>query len=134
MSFNIYTADVQAIYDLAAGEQLEPGRPPRSKISLETARIVQLLLQFGPNIGEIARATGIFRETVRYRCKKRILGKGLTLHAVLDYERLGMSKMLAIVRLNEELEPSSEAIFREMNKLCYLTGYWFVVPTGEYVL
>jgi DNA-binding Lrp family transcriptional regulator len=128
-------ADVQAIQDLAGGEQQQQEqRPPRSKISLETARIVQLLLQFGPNMEEIARATGIFRETVRYRCKKRILGRGLTVHAVLDYERLGMSKMLVIARLNDELEPCSEAIMREMNKLCYLTGYWFVVPTGEYLL
>src|SRR5438477_3870875 len=106
MSFNIYTGEVQTVQDLSAGMQAEEveglrqrsRRGPRSKISHETARIVELLVRYGPNIEEIARATGIFRETVRYRCKKRIWERGLTVHAVLDYERLGMGKILAIAR------------------------------------
>ena len=70
--------------------------------------VVKLLTELGPNIDIIARKTGVFKETVRYWYKAKILGKGMAVQAVPNEAALGMKRglpsffgSLALLNLHE---------------------------------
>lgn len=100
----------------------------------ETARIADAITRVGPDLQEVARRVHISVGTVRYRYKTQILGKGLPVEAQLDYERLGMRSLLAVVRMDRRLAPHADSVMGWMNATCYLTDHWLVTPTGERLL
>jgi DNA-binding Lrp family transcriptional regulator len=97
------------------------------------ADIVRLVTKIGPDVGEISRRLGIFKETVRYRYK-HLLEKGFAVQVAPNYERLGLRRIVGTVDFAPEFKPYAEAILSTMGKFCYLGSYARTVPAGTYVL
>jgi DNA-binding Lrp family transcriptional regulator len=106
----------------------------KKDVNLRTAQLVQLLTEIGPDIPEIARRLGQFKESVRYRYKEKILNRGFAVQAMPDYEKLGMKRVIMIVDFAPEYRQYASAILTAMNELCYVVNFYKTLPEGEYVV
>ncbi len=95
--------------------------------------MVKLITKIGPDLAEISRTLGIFKETVRYRYKN-LLDKGFAVQAAPNYERLGLQRIVAIVDFASDFKPYAEAILTAMSQLCYLSSYAKNIPSGSYTV
>lgn len=59
--------------------------------------MVKLISEIGPDIPEISRRLGQFKESVRYRYKEKLLERGLSIQALLNYESLGLRRIEMVV-------------------------------------
>ena len=100
----------------------------------EMAQMAKLIMKLGPDIDLIARISGQYKETIRYRYKEKILAKGFALHARLNFEGLGMQRLVLKVSLNATFTRYAREIFLAMNKLCYLVSFNQLLPEGNYML
>lgn len=107
---------------------------PKDDTSSKTAQLVELLCELGPDVPEISRRLGQFKESVRYRYNEKILGKGFAVQAAVDHERLGLKRTILVLDFAKEFEPFAPAILEAMNDLCYLTSYAKTLPEGHYVV
>lgn len=103
-------------------------------INLKTAQMVQLISEIGPDIPEIARRLGQFKESVRYRYKEKILNKGFAIQAIVDYSRLGLRHLEMFVGFSEEFREHAQTILIAMSELCYVSGFEKIFPTGDYMV
>ncbi len=106
----------------------------RRDVNARTAQLVDLLGQYGPDIPEISRRLGQFKESVRYRYKEKIINRGLAVQATVDHERLGLHRLVVVVDFAEDYRQYAQAILSAMNGLCYLVSYSKTLPFGEYVV
>lgn len=96
--------------------------------------MAQYLTEFGPNINEIARRSGVFKETVRYRYHRFLLERGITVQASMSYPKLGFKRLVLIVKLAPACEAKAGLIFDALNDLCYLRSFARVMLSGQYVV
>ncbi len=106
----------------------------RKDVSVRTAQLVQLLSEIGPDIPEISRRLGQFKESVRYRYKEKILNKGFVVQATADQEGLGLKRMVVLADFTDEFRPYAATILTAMSKLCYIVSFEKTLPHGEYVV
>jgi winged helix-turn-helix DNA-binding protein len=107
----------------------------RSKeVSVRTAQLVQLLTEIGPDIPEIARSLGQFKESVRYRYKEKILNKGFAVQAAVDHEKLGLRRMVAVLGFTNDYEQYAQSILTAMSELCYVQSFAKSLPDGRFVV
>lgn len=59
------------------------------------AALVRGIEELGPNINEISRRVGLFKETARYLYKKRIIDKGMNIIGDAAYGRFGLQRLTA---------------------------------------
>ncbi len=85
------------------------------------AALVRGIEELGPNINEISRRVGLFKETARYLYKKRIIDKGMNIIGDAAYGRFGLQRLTALARVREEYRPYIHQIFMAM------ADYWPVV-------
>ncbi|MDA4121581.1 MAG: hypothetical protein OK456_00200 [Thaumarchaeota archaeon] len=109
------------------------GKKPGNPLP-EMAQLAKLLMRHGPDIDNIARISGQYKETIRYRYKEKILKKGFALQAIMDYEGLGLSRVVLKVKVSETYAPYAKEMFSAMHKLCYVTSFTFLLPEGLYML
>jgi len=102
--------------------------------NLKTAQMVQLILEIGPDIPEISRRLSQFKESVRYRYKEKILGRGIAVQAAVDHEKLGLNRVLFIVKFVEEYKTYAQPILTAMSELCYVTGFEGIMPDESYLV
>lgn len=100
----------------------------------EMAQLAKLLMKMGPDIDRIARVSGQYKETIRYRYKEKILGKGFALHAKVNFEGLGLRRVVMKVKLSDVYAQYSKELFLTMNKLCYVTSFTKLLPEGTYMM
>ena len=100
----------------------------------KTVQLAELLTQIGPDINEISRRLGQYKESVRYRYQERILGKGIAVQAAIDHGKLGLKRVVFIVDFSDEYERYAQSILIAMSDLCYVTGFERVMPEGSYVV
>jgi hypothetical protein len=112
----------------------ERSESPRRKLNSELVLMAHQLVEVGPNINEIARRTGQFKETVRYRYHRFFLDKGIKVQAVQSYSKLGFKRLVLIAKLAPACEANAKSIFDALSDLCYLRGYTRVMLGGEYVI
>jgi DNA-binding Lrp family transcriptional regulator len=105
----------------------------RRRLNDELVIMTRYLAQFGPNINEIARLTGQHPETVRYRYRKFLLEKGITIQAIPNYANLGFDRLVIIARLSPAFETKAKWVFGLLSDLCYLRSYTRVMLDGEFV-
>ena len=103
-------------------------------VNARTAQIVSLLTEIGPDIPEIARRLGQFKESVRYRYKEKILRRGFVVQARVDHEKLGLRRMILLLDFAGEYRRYAQAILAAMNDLCYLVSFARTMPRGEFVV
>ena len=101
--------------------------------SARTAQLVNLLTELGPDIPEIARKLGQFKESVRYRYKEKILNRGFAVQGEVDHEKLGLSRVVVVLDFESVYKPYAQSILAAMSELCYLVGFTKTMPGGEYV-
>jgi hypothetical protein len=100
----------------------------------EMAQLAKLIMKMGPDIDRIARVSGQYKETIRYRYKEKILGKGFALQARLNFEGMGIKRIIMTVRVGEAYNSYAKEVFMAMNKLCYLTSFASLMPEGTYMI
>src|SRR5467141_3301042 len=84
--------------------------------SANTVALVKLITEIGPDIAEISRRLGQFKESVRYRYKEKIVNNGFAIKATPNYGALG------------------QKVFAAMSDLCYVVAYAATVPDSSYLL
>ncbi len=99
----------------------------------EMAKMIELLEKLGPNIDLIARTSGQFKETVRYRYNEKIV-KRFGLQARVNHERLGLKRVVVIGRLNRLLRSSARQLFEILSESCYTVSYARTIPDGKVVI
>lgn len=102
-------------------------------VNARTAQLVDLLREVGPDIPEIARRLGQFKESVRYRYKEKIVNRGLSVQGAVDHEKLGLRRVVILLDFANEYRQYADAILAAMNELCYLVSFARVLPSGKYV-
>jgi len=100
----------------------------------EMAETMELVTRLGPNVNEIARRTGIHRESVRYRYKSFILRGGRRIHAIIDSEALGLRRVVVRTRFGTPYKDHAHRIFAEMYRCCYLAGYDKELVGDRYIM
>ena len=100
----------------------------------EMAQLAKLIMRNGPDIDNIARISGQYKETIRYRYKEKILKKGFALQAIMDYEGLGLRRVVMKVKVNSTYASYAREMFIAMNKLCYVTSFTFLLPEGRFMI
>ena len=95
---------------------------------------MQLLTKLGPDIPEIGRQLGEFKESVRYRYKAKILEKGMAVQAIPDQEKLGLQRLIMIVELGPTYSQHASSLLAAMNEICYVVGFAKTLPGGSYIV
>jgi hypothetical protein len=103
-------------------------------VNSRTVQLVKLLTEVGPDIPEISRRLGQFKESVRYRYKEKILNRGFAVQAAVNHEKLGLKRMMLIADFPEPYKKYAQAIFAAMHELCYVVGFTKTLVGGEYVV
>ena len=80
-----------------------------------TAQLVKLLTEVGPDVPEISRRLGQFKESVRYRYKEKILSKGFAVQASVDHEKLGLRRVIVVLDFAEGYRKFAQSILSSMN-------------------
>jgi hypothetical protein len=99
----------------------------------KTIQLVKLLTELGPDIPEISRKLGQFKESVRYRYKEKILNKGLAVQATVDHERIGLRRLIVVIDFSDVYSEYAPAILTSMSELCFLVDFAKTMPTAYFV-
>jgi hypothetical protein len=116
------------------GDEASATESPRRRLNRELVQMAHCLAEVGPNVNEIARLTGQYKETVRYRYHRFFLDKGITVQAVPSYTRLGFKRLIVFARLARSREANAKSIFTALCELCYLHSFTRVMLSGDYVI
>jgi hypothetical protein len=108
-------------------------QPEPANVNARTIQLVKLLTEVGPDVPEISRRLGQFKESVRYRYKEKVLNRGFAVQAKVDHEKLGLRRVMVILDFTEEYRKFSQAILASMNELCFLVSFAKTMPGGYYI-
>ena len=103
-------------------------------VNTRTVQLVSLLSDLGPDIPEISRRLGQFKESVRYRYKEKILNKGFAVQAAVNHEKLGLKRLMIIAEVPDPYRVYAQAIFAALHELCYVVGFTRTLVGGEHVV
>lgn len=103
-------------------------------VNTRTVQLVRLLTELGPDVPEIARRLGQFKESVRYRYKEKILNKGFAVQAAVDHERLGLKRVMLVADFSETYKNYATAILTAMSEVSYVVSFAKSLIGGEYVV
>jgi hypothetical protein len=109
-------------------------REQAENVNSRTVQLVRLLTELGPDVPEIARRLGQFKESVRYRYKEKILNKGFAVQAAVDHERLGLKRVMLVADFSETYKNYSAAILTAMSEVSYVVSFAKSLIGGEYVV
>ncbi len=102
--------------------------------SANTVALVKLVTEIGPDIAEISRRLGQFKESVRYRYKEKIVKRAFSIKADPDYGALGLTRVVMKLRVAPAHSNQSHEIFEAMSELCYLVAYAGTMPHDVYIV
>jgi len=111
----------------------EAAKPEPASVNARTIQLVKLLTEVGPDVPEISRRLGQFKESVRYRYKEKILNKGFSVQANVDHEKLGLQRVIVVLDFTEQYQKFAQSILASMNELCYLVSFAKTMPGGYYI-
>ncbi len=117
----------------AQGVEMTVVQPEPNSVNARTVQLVKLLNEVGPDIPEISRRLGQFKESVRYRYKEKLLNKGFAVQAIVDHEKLGLQRVIAVIDFAKDYAKYANSILVSMNELCYLESFSKIMPTGVYI-
>ena len=100
----------------------------------KTAQLVRLMTEIGPDIPEISRRLGQFKESVRYRYKAKLLDRGFAIQAIVDHEKLGLKRMVALIDFAPQFTAYGESILTAMNELAYVVAFHQTLPDGSFLV
>ena len=103
-------------------------------VNSRTVQLVNILTEVGPDIPEISRRLGQFKESVRYRYKEKIVNRGFAVQAAVDHEKLGLRRLMMIAEVPELYKNYAQAIFAAMHELSYVVGFTKTLVGGEHII
>src|SRR5437899_12635442 len=112
------------------GEQKES----KKDVNTRTAQLVHHLTEIGPDIPEIARRLGQFKESVRYRYKEKIVNRGFAVQAAVDHEKFGLRRVIFVVDFAPQYKQYAAAILTAMHELAYISSFAKTLPDGLFVV
>jgi hypothetical protein len=107
--------------------QFQPDAPD------STVALVRHVTEIGPDIAEISRRLGQFKESVRYRYKEKLVKRGFAIKAEPDYSALGLRRVVMKLAVTEEYAAHASKVFEAMGDLCYLVAYAGTMPSGVFL-
>jgi DNA-binding Lrp family transcriptional regulator len=114
----------------------EPAMQNTSKprnINAKIAEFVKLVSEVGPDIPLVAKKMGEHKESVRYWFKK-ILKQGIVIQPSVNFEKIGLSRVVVVVDFAKEFESQAEPILIAMSQLCYVQAFVKTLPEGHYIV
>ena len=102
-------------------------------INAKIADFVKTVTEVGPDIPLVAKRMGEHKESVRYWFKK-LLKQGFVIQASVDFEKLGLARVVAVADFAREYESQAEPILIAMSQLCYVQSFVKTLPEGHYVI
>jgi hypothetical protein len=108
-------------------------QPEQANVNARTVQLVKLLTEVGPDVPEISRRLGQFKESVRYRYKEKILNKGFSVQANVDHEKLGLRRVIVVLDFADQYKKFAQSILASMNELCFLVSFAKSMPGGYYI-
>jgi hypothetical protein len=105
-----------------------------TNVNVRTVQLAKALTEVGPDIPEISRRLGQFKESVRYRYKEKILNKGFAVQAAVDHEKLGLKRLILMVDFAESYRNYATTILTAMSELSYVVGFAKALVGTEYVV
>lgn len=106
----------------------------RRETSENTVALVKLISEIGPDIAEISRRLGQFKESVRYRYNARIVDRGFQIKADLDYGALGLTRLVMKLKVSRGYSSVAKELFTAMSDLCYIVAYAGTATSDVYVV
>jgi DNA-binding Lrp family transcriptional regulator len=107
------------------------GKP--KDINAKIAEFVKMVTEVGPDIPLIAKRMGEHKESVRYWFKK-LLKQGIVIQPSVNFEKLGLARVVAVAEFAREFESEAEPILIAMSQLCYVQSFIRTLPEGKYVI
>ncbi|HEV2389684.1 MAG TPA: hypothetical protein VGS04_03070, partial [Nitrososphaerales archaeon] len=104
------------------------GHEEKFDAGTNTAALVNLISELGPDVAEISRRLRQHKESVRYRYKEKIVKRGFAIKADLDYGALGLRRVVMKLRVSEDHSQQVHEIFEAMSEVCYLVAYAGTIP------
>ena len=117
-----------------AEENLTAVEHEMDTVNGRTVQLVKVLTEVGPDVPEISRRLGQFKESVRYRYKEKILNRGFAVQGAVDHEKLGLKRLILIADMPEPYKVYAQAILSAMHELSYVVGFTKTLVGGEYVV
>src|SRR5271169_3275336 len=99
--------------DLVSEPAMEHMKKPRD-INAKISEFVKLVNEVGPDIPVIAKKMGEHKESVRYWFKK-LLKQGFVVQPSVNFEKLGLVRVIAVVDFAKEYESQAEPILIAMS-------------------
>jgi len=115
-------------------QQSSVSGPQDLDVNAKTVQLVNLIGEIGPDIGEISKRLGQFKESVRYRYKEKILRRHYQIRAEADYGALGLKRVVMKLVVAEEYSKRAHELFDTMSDVCYLVAYAGTKPYDVYVV
>jgi DNA-binding Lrp family transcriptional regulator len=113
----------------AVGENGEQGSS-----NFKTGQLAKMITEMGPNISEIARRLGQFKESVRYRYKEKLLNKGFAVRVAVDNEKLGLRRVIMLMDFADGYRDVAELMLTIMSYEGYLVAFEKVLPDGRFLV
>lgn len=118
---------------LTARVPLGAGTAGERDTNTKIAEFVRYIATVGPNVPEIARRMGEHKETVRYWHKK-LLKAGLIVQASVNFEKLGLVRVVAVADFSQEYKRYADIILTTMGELCYVQSFVKTLPDQYYII
>ena len=94
---------------------------------------MKLVAEVGPDIPSIAKKMGEHKESVRYWFKK-LLKQGIVIQPSVNFEKLGLARVIVVADFAKEFESQAEPILIAMSQLCYVQSFVRTLPEGHYII
>src|SRR5260370_41867219 len=102
-------------------------------IHAKSTEFVKIVTEVGPDIPLVASRMGEHKESVRYWFKK-LIKEGIVIQPSVNFEKLGLTRMVAVVDFAKEYDSQAEPILIAMSQLCYVQSFVKTLPEGHYVV
>lgn len=102
--------------------------------NVKTGQLAKMITEIGPNISEIARRLGQFKESVRYRYKEKLLNKGFAVHVAPDYEKLGLRRVVMLMDFEDGYRDVAEMMLTILSAEGYVVSFERVLPDGRFIV
>jgi DNA-binding Lrp family transcriptional regulator len=102
-------------------------------INAKIGEFAKLVTELGPDIPAISKRMGEHKESVRYWFKK-LLKQGFVIQPSVNFEKLGLARVIAIVDFGKDYEEQAEPILTAMSQLCYVQSFVMTLPEGHYIV
>ena len=102
--------------------------------NIKTGQLAKMITEMGPNISEIARRLGQFKESVRYRYKEKLLNKGFAVRVAVDHEKLGLRRVVMIIDFSEGYRDVAVLMLHILSNEGYLVAFHKILPDGKFLV